>query len=428
VKAEITVYKPGVLNKGAAGTILRIPRKAARKRIRMSTTATDKPGEGAPEFGIIPEYVTPENRRRLLELSRENEKEVSEVECSEYLIRHWLETVEDGNPLYHDRDYARSRGFKDIIAQPGMIICTLVLPYRWPMKAFYKTRQLLHFEVKELLELPVGILANYEAFFYRPVEIGDRLSSTGRLVEISPFKRTRLGEGYFTRLETSYYNQRDEVVCRAHTNLFSYGGKARAGQDTGDEADKAAAAMQKRAAPSTLEDQAPMPPPEGQWLNGGWHNATEEMLEAWRTQWLPCAPAQTRWDDVEVGDVMPPLLMPITVTRCVFMASASRDFAPQHHNTWYCHNKSRTREMFLGTHFNLGMLSRFMTDYGGPLSKVRRIQLQMRRTVGAGEDYRMSGVITRKWEEGGEKLVDMAIQIDTDLGPAYTCSGTLALP
>ena len=40
----------------------------------------------------------------------------------------------------------------------------------------------------------------------------------------------------------------------------------------------------------------------------------------------------------------------------------------------------------------------------------------------------MRGAITRKWEEGGEKLVDMDIFIDTELGPAYACSGTLALP
>ena len=393
----------------------------------MSNTETDQTAPEEQEFGTIPDYVSPENRARILELSRPNEKEISDVECSEYLIRHWLETVEDGNPLYNDPEYARSRGFKDIIAQPGMNICTLVMPYRWPMEKFHKTRQLLHFEVKELLELPVGILANYEMLFYRPVEIGDRLSSTGRLVSISDFKRTRLGEGYFTKLETNYYNQRDELVSSAHTNLFSYGGNAHTGGEGGDEK-KEAATTARRAKPSTLEDQAPMDPPQEDWLHGGWHNATEEMLESWRTGWQGSEPADLRWDDVQVGDVMPPLVMPITVTRCVFMASASRDFAPQHHNTWYCHNKSKTREMFLGTHFNLGMLSRFMTDYGGPLSTVRRIQLQMMRTIGAGEDYMMSGAITRKWEEGGEKLVDMDIIIDTELGPAYRCSGTLALP
>ncbi len=379
------------------------------------------------EFKTIPDYVKPENRRKILELAVANEKEISQVECCEYLIRHWNETVEDGNPLYNDRAYARSRGFKDIVAQPGMIICTLVLPYRWPTPAgFVKTRQLLHFELKDLLELPVGILANYEAFFHAPIEIGDRLSTTGRLVEISGFKRTRLGGGYFSKLETSYFNQRDELVCQAHTNLFSYGGGAGASDE--EDTEKEARAQTQRAKPSTLDDQAPHEPPAADWITGGWHNGTEEMLESWRTGWAPAPPVDRHWEDVREGDRMPDLLMPITVTRCAFMASASRDFAPQHHNTWYCHHRSKVREMFLGTHFNLGMLSRFMTDYGGPGSTVRRIQLQMMRTIGAGEDYRMTGAIQKKWERAGEKLVDMDIAIDTQLGPGYRCSGTLALP
>jgi acyl dehydratase len=399
-----------------------LSRNHARARTEECTVSITE-----DQFNTIPDYVKPENRKQILELATVEDKEVSDVECSEYLIRHWNETVEDANPLYNDREYARRRGFKDIIAQPGMVICTLTMPYRWPMPGgFHKTRQLLHFELKDLLELPVGILANYEAFFYRHVEIGDRLSTAGRLVEISPFKRTRLGEGYFSKLETSYYNQRDEVVCQAHTNLFSYGGAAHTRGE--GEAETDAEAQARRAQPSSLEDQAPMEPPAGDWLQGGWHNATEQMLESWRTGWAPPPPPERYWEDVEVGHEMPGLLMPITVTRCVFMASASRDFAPQHHNTWYCHTKSRVREMFLGTHFNMGMLSRFMTDYGGPLSTVRRIQLQMMRTIGAGEDYMMSGAITKKWEQDGEKLVDMDMTVDTQRGPGYRCSGTLALP
>lgn len=382
------------------------------------------------EFKTIPSYVKPANRQKILELAVPNAKELSDVECSEYLIRHWLETVEDGNPLYYDKAYAQSRGFRDVVAQPGMIICTLTMPYRWPMKQFFYTRQLLHFEVKELIEQPVGILANYEMKFYKHVELGDRLSTTGHLVGISDFKRTRLGEGYFTTLVTSYYNQRDELVAEANTNLFSYGGEEprdlRASKSA-DDVQKQKEAEAKRARPSTIADQAPQAEPAGEWLRGGWHNATEQMLESWRTGWQPQEVKDKYWRDVNIGDKLPTLVMPITVTRCCFMASASRDFAPQHHNSWYAHNKSRSREMFLGTHFNLGMLSRFLTDFGGPGSTVRRIQLQMMRTVGAGEDYIMNGVVTKKWEEKGEKLVDIDITIDTQHGPAYRCSGTLAL-
>ena len=56
------------------------------------------------EFKTIPDYVGPEHRKQILELAAVDEKEISDVECCEYLIRHWNETVEDGNPLYNDRN------------------------------------------------------------------------------------------------------------------------------------------------------------------------------------------------------------------------------------------------------------------------------------------------------------------------------------
>jgi acyl dehydratase len=378
---------------------------------------------------VIPEHVSEENRRKILELAEESPREVSQVECCEYLIRHWCETVEDGNPLYLDEAYARSRGFRGLVAQPGMLICTLTLPYRWPWPEGYRSQRLIHFYLKQLLELPVGILANYEKWFYAPVQVGDRLSSTVRLLEISPFKRTRLGEGYFTTIETNYYNQDDLVVARSYTHLFSYGGKRGAdGEVLAEGAEIAPPDPAKRAAPSTIAEQAPADPPTSDAVRGGWHNGTEECLESWRTGWQPKPPAELYFEEVSVGDELPKLVMPITVTRCSFMASASRDFAPQHHNSWYAQNRSKTRDMFLGTHFNLGMLSRFMTDWGGPLSTVRRMQLAMRRSICAGEDMIMTVRVTAKYEKDGERRVDLAIAIDTDRGPAYQAGGTLALP
>ena len=86
----------------------------------------------------IPAYVKPQNRAQIIELAQESERDVSQVECCEYLIRHWCETVEDGNPLYLDEAYARSRGFRGLVAQPGMLICTLTLPFRWPWPEGYR--------------------------------------------------------------------------------------------------------------------------------------------------------------------------------------------------------------------------------------------------------------------------------------------------
>ena len=377
----------------------------------------------------IPDYVTPENRAKILELGEESVRDVSQVKCCEYLIRHWCETVEDGNPLYLDEEYAKSRGFRGLVAQPGMFICTLTLPYRWPWPKGVRNQRLIHFYLKELLELPVGILANYEKWIYEPVQVGDRLSTTVRLQNISEFKKTRLGEGYFTTIETTYYNQDDTVIALSHTHLFSYGGDRDAeGIIVSNKEETKPTTKHKRLPPNSIADQAPADPPSDDAIEGGWHNASELMMESWRTGWQPKPPAKVFWEDVAVGDELPDLLMPITVTRCSFMASASRDFAPQHHNSYYAQNISKTPDMFLGTHFNLGMMSRYMTDWGGPLSTVRRIQLSMRRSICAGEDMIITGRVKEKHEKDGEHLVDLEVEISTQNGLAYKAGGTVALP
>lgn len=162
-------------------------------------------------------------------------------------------------------------------------------------------------------------------------------------------------------------------------------------------------------------------------MPGGWHNAIEDCIQGERTGYQPPAPQSLYWEDVREGDELPQLMMPITVTRCVYMASASRDFAPQHHNREYAQGFAKTKDMFLGTHFNSGMMSRFMTDWGGPESTVRRIKLGMRRSICAGDDMIVTGQVAKKYFQDGEHRVDLDIQVSTQDGPAYECLGTLTL-
>jgi hypothetical protein len=120
--------------------------------------------------------------------------------------------------------------------------------------------------------------------------------------------------------------------------------------------------------------------------------------------------------------------MPITVTRCVYLASATRDFSPQHSNRDYCHERSKTKDVFVNTPFNIGMVGRFMTDWAGPGSTVRRVSVKMRENVCAGDDMIMTGKVTRKYVEDGDHRVDLDIMISTQAGPATPCGGTLSLP
>ena len=48
------------------------------------------------ELAYIPEYLPPESQRKLVALSEESKPETAPLEVSEYLIRHWCETLEDG--------------------------------------------------------------------------------------------------------------------------------------------------------------------------------------------------------------------------------------------------------------------------------------------------------------------------------------------
>jgi acyl dehydratase len=178
----------------------------------------------ADEFQFIPEYASDDARRIILELAQEPEPRPCPVEACEHLIRHWCEALEDGNPLYLDEEYAKSRGFRGLIAQPGMIVSTLTVPFRWPWPPKdHRPDRNIHFALKEALGLPVGILRDYEVEYFEFIQQGDRLSTSSRLASISPWRKTKLGEGHFWTMETNYRNQESQLVARAAVTLFGYG-------------------------------------------------------------------------------------------------------------------------------------------------------------------------------------------------------------
>ena len=52
----------------------------------------------------VPDYLPADIQERLRALTQESEPEPAPLAVDEYLIRHWCETLEDGNPLYIDED------------------------------------------------------------------------------------------------------------------------------------------------------------------------------------------------------------------------------------------------------------------------------------------------------------------------------------
>lgn len=353
------------------------------------------PGEPLPDW--IPNHLPDRVREQIFELTKPVEVESVGIECSEHLIRHWCEAVEDGNPLYLDPEYARSRGFRDVVAPPGMAVGTLSTPYRWPWPPrHYVPSGNIHYRMKKLMNLPVGVVVDNEVEYLGYLELGDTLSRATRLTSISGPKKTRLGEGYFWVIETTSSTQRGDVVSKMRMTMFAYNPTGSAAEDDDEPAD-------------------------------GRSQATEDCLDTDRCS-HPDELRTVHWDDVSEGDDLPTLVMPITVTRCVYLASATRDFSPHHHNRDYARNEVQARDMFLNTPFNFGILSRFLTDWAGPAGMVRRLKLSMRNNICAGDDMLIDGKVVRKYVDNGDHCVDVDIQVSTQDGPAYEASSTVVLP
>jgi hypothetical protein len=95
-------------------------------------------------------------------------------------------------------------------------------------------------------------------------------------------------------------------------------------------------------------------PAGAQPFGGGWSPAIEEMIEGERTGYQPPPVRELFWEDARIGEELPRLVMPFTVTRSAYMASATRDFSPQHSNRDYARQRSMTRDVFAKPHSTSG--------------------------------------------------------------------------
>ena len=116
-------------------------------------------------------------------------------------IRRFAEAVGDPNPLYHDEERARQAGYGGVIAPPGF--------FGWPvdgMPAIEDVLEAFHCPFRRVLN------GGTDCEFYRPVQAGDVLTATRRLVDISE-REGSLGRMLVLVIETRYVNQDGELVA-----------------------------------------------------------------------------------------------------------------------------------------------------------------------------------------------------------------------
>jgi acyl dehydratase len=142
-------------------------------------------------------------------------------------------------------------------------------------------------------------------------------------------------------------------------------------------------------------------------------------LESYRT---------LNWDDVREGDAVTPLTMEITLRRLMIDVAGTRDLYPIHHDREFA-KRNGARDIFVNTMFYEALFGRIATDWAGPEAFLRRLRFAMKSPNCLGDTITSRGWVTRKYKEGGERLLDLEIHLDNQLAPDATIASlTIQLP
>lgn len=134
------------------------------------------------------------------------------------------------------------------------------------------------------------------------------------------------------------------------------------------------------------------------------------------------------WEDVEVGEVLPPLEFPITVKTLILGVCGTRDLMPYHHDPAYSKSVGN-RDMFVNTMFDQALFARFATDWSGPESDFRATNLQMVGSLCPGDLAIVEGRVSEKRVSGRDRLVKIEMSVSSETsGLAATSWALLAMP
>ncbi len=128
-----------------------------------------------------------------------------------------------------------------------------------------------------------------------------------------------------------------------------------------------------------------------------------------------------------IGDELPELALAMTATRIVAGAIATRDFMPVHHDRAYAQAQGAP-DIFMNILSTNAYCGRFLSDWGGPESLVRKLAIRLGVPVFPGSTLRFTGRVTAVEDGPHERLVHIELRAATDLGDHATGSAVVALP
>lgn len=98
------------------------------------------------------------------------------------------------------------------------------------------------------------------------------------------------------------------------------------------------------------------------------------------------------FDDIQLGQTLPELAVPVTASAIVAGAVATNDFETVHHDKAAA-QASGVPDIFMNILTTNGLVQRFVTDWAGPAARIRKIAIRLGAPNFAGDTMRLSGEV-----------------------------------
>lgn len=142
-------------------------------------------------------------------IGKESDPVIFEIEKG--MIKKFAEAIEDTNPLWQNEEYANKSKYGSIIAPPTFFSF---------LRSFEFIVQFVE-AVNTKWHLKRTVNASNELEYYLPLKLGDKISVTEKLTEIKE-KEGKSGKLVFLVFETTYKNEKDNLVARGRNTLIKY--------------------------------------------------------------------------------------------------------------------------------------------------------------------------------------------------------------
>ncbi len=309
-------------------------------------------------------------------------------------IWQWCSAMGDRNPLYSDSDYRAEQGFKAPVAPPAMMqmwtMRDVAMQYA-PGSTDSPPYQI--FDSLTQAGYPSNVAVSYDITFHKLLAEGDRAQHYTTVVSISDVKQTALGAGHFVTEHVEYLDQNSTLFAEALITYFQYRASKSERGNGGDN-------------PAPLE-------------------SSREPSACTADDWQPDF-IDLHAQDLQVGQTLPALSIPITHKLIVSGAIATQDFIDVHHNAPVA-QAAGMPDIFMNILTTCGLCARYLSDWAGPASRLQRLQFKLMAPNVPGDTMVLRGHVDKLAAEDEQPLVTVCFNGKNSRGNHVTGNAELTL-